>query len=125
MKTVLLDTDILIEVLRQRDETILKKWRRLGRSAELVLYTPVTTAELWHGLRSGEEAAVSKMLETLTCVPLDAEIGRRAGSYLRQFHRSHDLDIGDALIAAAAAVHGCALWTRNRKHYPMKDIELI
>ena len=53
------------------------------------------------------------------------DIGRRAGGYLRQFHRSHGLDIGDALIAAAAAVHGCALWTRNRKHYPMKDIELI
>ncbi len=125
MKTVLLDTDILIEVLRQRDETLLEEWRRLGRDAELVLYTPVTAAELWHGLRPGEEAAVSKILETLTCIPLDAEIGRRAGGYLRQFHRSHGLDIGDALIAAAAAVHGCALWTRNRKHYPMKDIELI
>jgi len=125
LKTVLLDTDILIEVLRQRDETLLEEWRRLGRSAELVLYTPVTMAELWHGLRPGEEAAVSKILETLTCIPLDAEIGRRAGGYLRQFHRSHGLDIGDALIAAAAAVHGCALWTRNRKHYPMKDIELI
>ena len=53
------------------------------------------------------------------------DIGRRAGGYLRQFHRSHGLDIGDALIAATAAVHGCALWTCNRKHYPMKDIELI
>lgn len=125
MKTVLLDTDILIEVLRQRDAAIMEEWRRLGRSAELVLYTPVTAAELWPGLRSGEEAAVSKMLETLTCVPLDAEIGRRAGSYLRQFHRSHGLALGDALIAATAVVHGCALWTRNRKHYPMKDIELI
>ena len=125
MKAVLLDTDILIEVLRQRDDAILERWRQLGRDRQLVLYTPVTTAELWHGLREGEEAAVSKVLETLICVPLDAEIGRRAGSYLRQFYRSHGLDLGDALIAAAAAVHGCALWTRNRKHYPMKDIELI
>jgi predicted nucleic acid-binding protein len=125
LKTVLLDTDILIEVLRQRDEAILEKWRRLGRNRELVLYTPVTTAELWQDLRQGEETAVSKILETLTCVPLDAEIGRRAGDYLRRFHRSHGLALGDALIAAAAAVHGCALWTRNRKHYPMKDIELI
>jgi predicted nucleic acid-binding protein len=52
-------------------------------------------------------------------------IGRRAGDYLRQFHCSHGLALGDALIAAAAAVHGCALWTRNRKHYPMEDIELV
>jgi predicted nucleic acid-binding protein len=125
LKTVLLDTDILIEVLRQRDEAILEEWRRLGRNAELVLYTPVTMAELWHGLRHGEEAAVSNILETIICVPLNAEIGRRAGDYLRRFHRSHGLALGDALIAAAAAVHGCALWTRNRRHYPMKDIELI
>ena len=125
MKTVLLDTDILIEVFRQRDETILEKWRRLGRNAELVLYTPVTAAELWHGLRPGEEAAALEVLSTLICVPLNDDIGRRAGDYLRRFHRSHGLALGDALIAAAAAVHGCALWTRNRKHYPMKDIELI
>ena len=125
MKTVLLDTDILIEVLRQRGAAILAQWRRITGGTEPVLYTPVTTAELWHGLRQGEEAAVREVLETLICVPLNDEIGRRAGSYLRQFHRSHGLDIGDALIAAAAAVHGCALWTRNRKHYPMKDIELI
>ena len=125
MKTVLLDTDILIEVLRQRDAAILAQWRRITGGTEPVLYTPVTAAELWHGLRQGEEAVVSMMLETLTCVPLDVETGRRAGSYLRQFHRSHGLALGDALIAAAAVVYGCALWTRNRKHYPMKDIELI
>ena len=125
MKTVLLDTDILIEVLRQRDAAILAQWSRITGGTEPVLYTPVTTAELWHGLRPGEDAAVREVLDTLVCVPLNDEIGHRAGSYLRQFHRSHGLDIGDALIAAAAAVLGCALWTRNRKHYPMKDIELV
>jgi predicted nucleic acid-binding protein len=125
VKTVLLDTDILIEVLRQRDAAILAQWRRITGGAEPVVYTPVTTAELWHGLRPGEDTAVREVLDTLICVPLNDEIGRRAGGYLRQFHRSHGVDIGDALIAAAAAVHGCALWTHNRKHYPMEDIELV
>ena len=125
MKTVLLDTDILVEVLRQRDAAILTQWRRITGGTDPVLYTPVTAAELWHGLRPGEEAAALEVLSTLICVPLNDDIGRRAGDYLRRFHRSHGLALGDALIAAAAAVHGCALWTRNRKHYPMKDIELI
>jgi predicted nucleic acid-binding protein len=31
LKAVLLDTDILIEVLRQRDDAILERWRQLGR----------------------------------------------------------------------------------------------
>ena len=64
MKTVLLAADILIEVLRQRDEAILEDWRRLARNAELVLYAPATMAELWHALRQGEEAAVSRILES-------------------------------------------------------------
>jgi predicted nucleic acid-binding protein len=64
-------------------------------------------------------------MDTLICVPLNDDMGRRAGDHLRRFHRSHGLALGDALIAAAAAVHGCAWWTRNRKRYPMKDIELV
>jgi len=49
----------------------------------------------------------------------------KAGDYLRQFHRSHSLELGDALIAATASIHLLRLWTRNRKHYPMKDIQLF
>ena len=58
----------------------------------------------------------------LTCAPIDAEAGRRAGIYLRQFRRSHAVEVADALIAAGAVAHGAELWTRNRKHYPMKEV---
>jgi len=120
VRALLVDTDILIEVLRGRDP-VLTTWRRLSETTDAVLYSAVTVAELWHGLRPGEEAAVSRLLEALISIPVDAEIGRRAGEYLRSFRPSHGLELGDAMIAASAAVHGCTLWTRNRKHYPMKD----
>jgi predicted nucleic acid-binding protein len=29
------------------------------------------------------------------------------------------------ILAATARVHRCPLWTHNRKHYPMADIELF
>jgi len=32
------------------------------------------------------------------------------------------VELGDALIAATASLHNLALWTRNRRHYPMKDV---
>jgi predicted nucleic acid-binding protein len=35
------------------------------------------------------------------------------------------MKIGDALIAAAAAQHRAALWTRNRKHFPMLEIDFF
>jgi predicted nucleic acid-binding protein len=58
----------------------------------------------------------------LTCAPLGEHSGRRAGDYLRQYRRSHGLEIADALIAASSVENKARLWTRNRKHYPMKDL---
>lgn len=41
---------------------------------------------------------------------------------MRQFLRSHSVEVAYALIAASALLHHAELWTRNRKHYPMKDL---
>jgi len=49
----------------------------------------------------------------------------RAGDYLRAFHASHALELGDALIAATASVHQLELWTQRRKHFPMKDLRFF
>jgi predicted nucleic acid-binding protein len=122
---VLLDTDVLIEVLRGRDEALIARWYKLKIGSEPLLYTPVTSAELWHGIRPREESTIVQLLDALICVPVSDEIGRKAGSYLQRFHASHAVELGDAIIAATAAIHECALWTRNRKNYPMKDIELF
>jgi hypothetical protein len=62
------------------------------------------------------------LFRVLKCVPVDAATGRQAGDYLRRYQKSHAVELGDALIAAAAVSNNAALWTRNRKHYPMKDV---
>ena len=62
------------------------------------------------------------LFTALTCIPIEVEIGERAGEYLRQYEKSHIVELGDALIAATAVIHKAELWTRNRKHFPMKDI---
>ena len=125
MRLVLLDTDVLIEILRERDETIVTRWRQMAGGDDLLFCTPVNIAEVWHGMRKHEEGPVLKLLECLVCLPSDAEIGRRAGSYLQRYFPSHGTGLADALVAATAAVHGCAVWTRNRKHFPMKDISFF
>jgi predicted nucleic acid-binding protein len=61
----------------------------------------------------------------LKCVPIDEAIGRQAGDYLKHYRKSHAVELGDALIAAAAVLNHAALWTRNRKHYPMKDLNFF
>ena len=123
--TVLVDSDILIEITRGRDSAIVSQWEGLADSDAVLLCSPVTIAELWHGARPSEHAALDALFESIICVPVDRAIGRRAGEYLRQYHKSHSLELGDALIAATASGHDATLWTRNRKHYPMKDISFF
>lgn len=122
MKAILIDSDVLIEVARGRDRTILIRWEELSRSDAAILCSPVTIAELWHGVRPPEKKSLEDLFRSMTTLPIDAEVGHRAGQYLRQFARSHRVELGDALIAATAAIHKVPLWTRNRRHYPEKDL---
>lgn len=122
MTSVLIDSDILIEVSRGRDAGLVAQWDRLARSQAALACSPVTVAELWHGARPREHKILQDLFAVLQCVPIDLEIGRRAGDYLRLFAKSHSVELGDALIAATASVHGLELWTRNRRHYPMKGL---
>jgi predicted nucleic acid-binding protein len=120
--TVLIDSDILIEVLQARDPGILARWAELAESGDVVLCSPVSVAELWHGVRPKERAVVTALFAALVCIPVDAETGRQAGEYLQRYAKSHSVELGDALIAAAAVQEDAALWTRNRKHYPMSGV---
>jgi len=120
--TVLVDSDVLIEVTRAREAATLEKWANLAESSDVVLCTPISVAELWNGARPSEHKVLRDLFHALVCVPLDAETGTQAGEYLRAYHKSHGVELGDALIAAAALQHNATLWTRNRKHYPMKAL---
>lgn len=119
---VLVDSDVLIELLRGRNAGILEQWGELAKSTVLVAYSPVSSAEIWRGARGSEAEAIAAVFAALTCIPIDAVIGKRAGEYLARFFASHAMEIGDALIAATASVHDLRLWTRNKKHYPMRDV---
>lgn len=56
--TVLVDSDILIEVSRARDTTLVSRWTESGASDALILFSPVSAAELWAGARPAEHAAL-------------------------------------------------------------------
>lgn len=123
MRDILLDSDVIIEILRGNDEVI-EEVISLGKSGRAVLYTPVSKAEIYHGLREGETGRAETLFSGCRSVPVTDGIGEKAGHYLRQFHKSHGTDIADALIAAAAFVSNADLFTFNHKHFPMKDLKL-
>ena len=125
MNPVLIDSDILIEVTRARDPGILARWDELSRTDIALLCSPVTVAELWHGARPKEHATLEALFGAIHCIPIESKIGLCAGNYLRQYAKSHHVELGDALIAATASIHNLELWTRNRRHYPMKDVSFF
>lgn len=125
MNGVLVDSDILIEVLRQRHAAIMDAWVELASSGQPVYYSPVSVAEIRHGMREPESRPIEHLFSTLTSVPIGDEIGQAAGDYLRAFHKSHAVEMADALIAATASAYGLALWTQNRKHFPMRTVRFF
>ena len=120
MKPVLIDSDILIEVSRARDQAVLARWDELSRSEVALLCSPVTVAEIWHGAGPKEHSTLEALFAVIPCVSIDSKIAVRAGDYLRKYAKSHHVELGDALIGATVSIHNLELWTRNRRHYPMK-----
>lgn len=120
---VLYDSDVIIELLRGR-KNIVQKVLALEQSGVPTYCTAISWAEIYAGIRPGEESLTAAFFEARGEVVLDAAVGRLAGSYLARFAQSHGLELADALIAAAAVSSGLTLWTVNRKHYPMPDLPL-
>ena len=118
---VLLDTDVIIEVLRGKPGAV-DAVSKLERSGVPTYCTAISWAEIFAGLRRGEEPVTEAFFTARGEVVLDARAGRRAGAYLAAFARSHAVELADALVAAAASTSGLKLWTLNRKHYPMRDL---
>ena len=118
---VLLDSDVIIEILRGRKRVVAAAVA-LEQSGVSTYCTAVSWAEIYAGIRPGEEPLTQAFFEARGDVVLDATTGRRAGSYLARYSKSHALEVADALVAAAAATSGLRLWTRNRRHYPMPDV---
>ncbi len=79
--TVLIDSDILIEVLRDRDQGILARWMELSESSDFILCSPVSIAEFWHGARAGEHRALESLFRALICIPTMPITGQLAGDF--------------------------------------------
>ncbi len=117
----LVDSDVLIEVLRNNTATA-DELKSLHRARHTLCYSPITKAEIVHGLRKGEEDRTLRLFSEMECLLIDDNIGQKAGEYLRSYRKSHGLQLADALIAATAFCQQAVLFTLNRRHYPMTDV---
>ncbi len=122
MKKIIFDTDVLIEHLRGNPQ-VTSQLSELHEAKNILAYTPISEAEIFRGLRSNERQKTEAILSHFECLDLTHLIGRKAGEWMRQYSKSHGLELADALIAASAAIHRFALCSFNWKHYPMREVE--
>ncbi len=122
MAAVLLDTTVLIDILRGRSGAV-ERLRVLRRRGDSPYLCAVNVEEVVRGLRPAEETRSISLLEGLRTAPLGLDEGRRAGEWRRDFaRRGRTLTQADCLIAAAAWRLGATLATGNPKDFPMRDV---
>lgn len=76
---ILIDSDILIWWLRGR-QTIVAEIKKLLPKCPLCT-TPISVAEIWAGVRAGEEKQVELCFSLLHVVEINHEIGKEAGNF--------------------------------------------
>ncbi|MHB8947014.1 MAG: PIN domain-containing protein [Bacillota bacterium] len=123
-KGFLLDTTALVDSLRGQEET-LALLDRLREKAPLAI-CPITAAEIYAGARDEELKKVDSFLSVLAFFPITAASSRMAGCWRQSYvRRGVTLNLSDALIAAVAVENGLTLVTKNRRHYPMAELQVI
>jgi len=125
MNRVLLDTDIIIHLLK-KNEIFVDKFLAYYKNGSKFYFNPIVMAEVYAGAFEKERNQIDSFFNKLTNIEITEEVGLKAGLYANQFRQSHHtISLEDYLIASCTKVNNLWLWTNNKKHYPMNDINLL
>ncbi len=116
MTRVLVDTDIIIDYLRDNKQAVIY----IESISDLPQLSVITIAELNAGIRNTEEKnALEKFLQSFQIIPVSQDIAETGGQFRREYGKSHGTGLADALIAATALSQDAVLASLNKRHYPM------
>jgi predicted nucleic acid-binding protein len=120
---VLLDTTVLIDVLRGKPAA--QRVLSLRSQGDLPCTTSVNVEEVVRGLRASESHGAAQLMRGLLILPLGLPEGWRAGEWRREHAaRGVTLSQADCLIAAGAEAASAVLATGNPKDFPMAGVRV-
>lgn len=116
MTAVLVDTTVIIAVLRRLPESL----RYIEGLQRKPFVSVISIMELYSVARSrSEENRIEHLLAASEILSVTSNIAKSAGRFTKHYRASHGIDDADALIAATAEQHKLPLATLNVKHFPM------
>ncbi len=116
---IVVDTSVLIDHLRG-DDAAREALRGAALDSERIVASVLTKVEVLAGMRSAEEDATRRLLDSLDWIEVDEDLAERAGALANRFLRSHPgVDPVDYVIAATVERLDARLWTRSVRHFPM------
>ncbi len=122
---LLLDTDVVINLLKKNPETV-ERFIELSEGGTIFLLSPIVIAEIYVGAFKNEHPQIETFFSLCQPLTLDGEVARMAGHYANRYRKAFQgISLEDYFLAATAHQQRCPLWTGNRKHYPMDDIDLF
>ena len=111
---ILLDTNILIEILKDNSQT----QKKIASLQAPFSISSITAMELIYGARNKQEVQkLQQFIQLFNQIHLNESISARALQLITDYAKSHMLDIRDALIAASAIEYHASLFTYNRKDF--------
>lgn len=123
MSALLLDTTVLIDVLRGRPAV--ERLRQVRARGDVPVTSAVNVEEVVRGLRPSEAAEADLLFAGLLVVPVDRAAAEIAGAWRRDHARvGVTLSQADCLVAACARRSGGALATGNARRFPMTGLRV-
>lgn len=113
---LVIDSNVLIDFYRGRIEA----QEFLRGLQDRPFLSAVTVGELYAGVREGlQRMILDRMVLGYRVLPIGRDVAVQGGLFVKQYGRSHGVQLADALIGATALNAGCTLVTLNTKHFPM------
>lgn len=118
MEKIVLDTNILIEILKGNPGTVTK----VQSFENELCISAITVMELFYGaINKAEVKKLENFILLFTVIHTNENISRKAINLVKQYAKSHTLDIPDSIIASTALTLECELFTYNTKDFKYID----
>ena len=117
MERVILDTNILIEILKNNKDTI-----KILKQFSLHYISEITKMELFYGAFNKQELKrLKKFVSLFELIPVNKSISNKASELIYTYAKSHNLTIPDGIIASTSIKLNIELFTYNIKDFHYID----